>query len=73
MKTGTMVEYAVRRTNEHLLRFSRLHDQIRAGRIDAEWLARSRPATTSSPEIDYRVYARPSEARPRVDRGGRPV
>ena len=39
MKTGTMVEYAIRRTKEHVLRFTRLHDQIRAGQIDPDWLA----------------------------------
>ncbi len=56
MKTGTMVEYAVRRTKEHLLRFTRLHDQVRAGQIDAGWLAHAEEKDNLFPEIDYGVY-----------------
>jgi 1,4-alpha-glucan branching enzyme len=56
MKTGTMVEYAIRRTKEHLLRFTRLHDQIRAGQIDANWLAHVEAKDNIFPELDYRVY-----------------
>jgi 1,4-alpha-glucan branching enzyme len=56
MKTGTMVEYAVRRTKEHLLRFTRLHDQVRAGRIDAGWLAHVEEKDNLFPEIDHAVY-----------------
>jgi 1,4-alpha-glucan branching enzyme len=57
MKTGTMVDYAIRRTKEHVLRFTRLHDQIRAGRIDEGWLAHVESRDNLFPEIDYRVYA----------------
>ncbi len=57
MKTGTMVEYAIRRTKEHVLRFTRLHDQLRAGRVDAAWLAQVEARDNLFPEIDYRVYA----------------
>jgi 1,4-alpha-glucan branching enzyme len=56
MKTGTMVEYAIRRTKEHLLRFTRLNDQIRAGQIDATWLAHVEAKDNLFPELDYRVY-----------------
>ncbi|OJH38112.1 glycoside hydrolase family 57 protein [Cystobacter ferrugineus] len=56
MKTGTMVDYAVRRTKEHVLRFLRLHEQLRAGRIDEEQLTRFESTSTVFPEIDYRVY-----------------
>ncbi|MHB8872390.1 MAG: glycoside hydrolase family 57 protein [Myxococcaceae bacterium] len=56
MKTGTMVEYAVRRTKEHILRFLRLNDQIRAGTIDAQWLSFVESKNNLFPEIDYRVY-----------------
>jgi 1,4-alpha-glucan branching enzyme len=56
MKTGTMVEYAIRRTKEHLLRFTRLDDQIRAGQIDGNWLAHVEGKDNIFPEIDYRVY-----------------
>jgi 1,4-alpha-glucan branching enzyme len=56
MKTGTMVDYAVRRTKEHILRFQRLHDEIRGGNIDEGWLAHIEGKNNIFPEIDYRVY-----------------
>jgi 1,4-alpha-glucan branching enzyme len=56
IKTGTMVDYAVRRTREHLLRFTRLYDQLKAGGIDETWLASVESRDNLFPEIDYRVY-----------------
>lgn len=56
MKTGTMVDYAVRRTREHLLRFTRLYEQVRSGGIDEMWLASVESKDNLFPEIDYRVY-----------------
>ena len=56
MKTGTMVEYAIRRTKEHVLRFTRLHDQLRAGQIDQGWLSHVEAKDNLFPELDYRVY-----------------
>ncbi len=56
MKTGTMVEYAIRRTKEHLLRFNKLHDQIRTGNIDERWLSYLEGRDNLFPELDYRVY-----------------
>ncbi len=60
MKTGTMVEYAIRRTKEHVLRFTRLHDQLRARQIDEPWLAHVEGKDNIFPEIDYRVYQPPA-------------
>jgi 1,4-alpha-glucan branching enzyme len=57
MKTGTMVDYAVRRTKEHVLRFLRLHDQVRSGGIDEGWLSHVEAKNNVFPEMDYRVYA----------------
>jgi 1,4-alpha-glucan branching enzyme len=57
MKTGTMVDYAIRRTREHVMRFTRLHDQIRAGRIDETWLDRVESRDNIFPELDYRTYS----------------
>jgi 1,4-alpha-glucan branching enzyme len=56
IKTGTMVDYAVRRTKEHILRFTRLADQLQAEEIDPEWLAGVEEKDNLFPEIDYRVY-----------------
>jgi 1,4-alpha-glucan branching enzyme len=57
MKTGTMVEYAVRRSREHVLRFLRLHEQLRAGNIDEPWLSQVEARNNIFPELDYRVYS----------------
>lgn len=56
MKTGTMVEYAVRRTKEHVLRFLRLHDGLRSGHLDEQWLSFVEEKNNIFPEMDYRVY-----------------
>ncbi len=56
MKTGTMVEYAVRRTVSHIRRFNRIHDELRSGRIDEPWLVRVEYLDNIFPEIDYSVY-----------------
>ncbi len=58
MKTGTMVDYAIRRTREHIQRFHRLHDQVRAGRVEEGWLGLVEARNNLFPEIDYRVYRR---------------
>jgi 1,4-alpha-glucan branching enzyme len=57
MKTGSHVEYAVKRTQDHLLRFTRLYDDIRGGRIDESWLDDVAYADNIFPDLDYRVYA----------------
>lgn len=56
MKTGTMVEYAIKRTRSHLLRFNRLYDQVRTGRVDEPWLKKVEYMDNIFPDIDYRVY-----------------
>ncbi len=56
LKTGTMVEYALRRTREHLEHFQRLHDQVRQDTIDEAALTAREGALNLFPEIDYRVY-----------------
>ena len=56
MKTGTMVEYAVRRTREHLERFNRLYTDIRGGQVHLEWLADIEYKDSIFPDLDYRVY-----------------
>ena len=61
MKTGTMVEYAVKRTKEHVLRFQRLHDQIRSGAVDEGWLSHVEGRDNLFPTLDWRVY-RPADA-----------
>jgi 1,4-alpha-glucan branching enzyme len=57
MKTGSHVEYAVKRTQEHLLRFTKLYDDVMGNRIDERWLGDTEYADNIFPDIDYRVYA----------------
>jgi len=57
MKTGSHAEYAVKRTNDHLLRFTRLYNDIRTNRVDEDWLNTIECADNIFPDIDYRHYA----------------
>ncbi len=57
MKTGSHVEYAVKRTRDHVLRFTRLFDDIKANRIDEGWLSDIEYNDNLFPELDYRLYA----------------
>ncbi len=58
MKTGTVVPYAVRRTKEHLWRFTKLYEDIRRESIDESWLSDIEARNNIFPEIDYQVYAK---------------
>jgi len=57
MKTGSHAEYAVKRTNDHLLRFTRLYNDIRANTVDEGWLGTIEYADNIFPDINYRHYA----------------
>lgn len=57
MKNGTMVQYAVRRTKEHIANFLRLLDDLKKNRIDANFVNLLESHNNIFPEIDYRVYA----------------
>jgi 1,4-alpha-glucan branching enzyme len=56
MRTGTMVPYAVRRTRSHLMRFNKLYEEVKSGKIDADWLEKVEALDNIFPKIDYRVY-----------------
>lgn len=56
MKTGTMVEYAVRRTKEHLGRFRRLYEGLKTGDINQDWLAEVERADNIFPNISYTYF-----------------
>jgi len=57
MKTGTMVPYAVKRTKDHILRFTRLYDQIKSHQIDEPWLASIEWRDNIFPDVNYHYYA----------------
>ena len=56
MTTGTTVPYAVRRTKDHLNRFTGLHDMILGNRIDPQAIDAIAWRDNIFQEIDYRVY-----------------
>lgn len=56
MRTGTMVNYAERRTKSHLQRFNKLYDDVMAQSIDAGWLEKVEAIDNIFPQVNYRVY-----------------
>ncbi len=57
MKTGSHSEYAVRRIKEHVLRFTKLYDDIKGNSVDGAWLRDIEYKDNVFPDIDYRIYA----------------
>jgi 1,4-alpha-glucan branching enzyme len=57
LKTNSHVEYAIRRTKEHVLHVSRLYQDIRENNIDEAWLADLEYKNNIFADINYRVYA----------------
>lgn len=56
ISTGTMVEYAVRRTRVHLDNFLRLYHQITNNCINQDWLSDLEYKNNIFPEINYGHY-----------------
>lgn len=54
--TGTHISYAVRRTKDHLLRFTRLYEDIKSNSIDEGWLSGVESKDNIFPNIDYKVH-----------------
>jgi len=57
MRTGTTVPYATRRVQEHVLRFTRLYEDLVGGRVDPAWLADVESKDNIFPAVDYRLWA----------------
>jgi len=57
MTTGSTVEYARKRTIDHLGRFFRLYRDIKNGNLDNTWLNVVISKDNVFPDIDYRVYS----------------
>jgi 1,4-alpha-glucan branching enzyme len=54
--TNTMVNYAIERFKTHVLRFTRLWEQLCAGRVDEHWLANVEYKDNLFPFVDYAMY-----------------
>jgi 1,4-alpha-glucan branching enzyme len=57
MKTGTAGNYAAKRTRDHILRFTRLYDQVRARDVDPAFLANCEWRDNLFPNLNWRHYA----------------
>lgn len=54
--TNTTVPYAVRRTKDHINRFTALYEQVMGNRLDVRMLDEICWRDTIFPELDYRIY-----------------
>ena len=59
MKTGTMVPYAIARTREHIINFTKLSADLRARTIDEIWLSEIEGKNNIFPMIDPLAWADP--------------
>ncbi len=60
LKTGTTVQYATKRTIDHVTRFNEIYDRLMIGRVDdafVSFLAEAEKRDNLFPDVDYRVYA----------------
>lgn len=53
---GTMVDYAKKRIKDHIGRFAKLYEQIKADKIDEEFLKSIMKLDKIFPDIDYMIY-----------------
>jgi 1,4-alpha-glucan branching enzyme len=56
MKTGTSVEYALRRQKTHLHRFDRLATMAESGDHDEGYLRAVAARDSLFPDMDYRIF-----------------
>ncbi len=57
MKTGTMVDYAVKRTNTHINRFNIILDSLKKGELDSEWFKEVEKEDDIFPSIDHKIFS----------------
>jgi 1,4-alpha-glucan branching enzyme len=63
MKAGTAVDYAVRRTREHIENFNRIYESLLANRLDVAWLSTVEARNNLFPDMDYRIMRLSGEGR----------
>jgi 1,4-alpha-glucan branching enzyme len=56
MTTGTMVEYAEKRTKDHVTRFNELCDMVDAKNIDNKKFNEIKAMDNIFPEMDFSIY-----------------
>jgi len=53
LRTGTSPDYARKRVKDHVLRFTRIYEQLTAGQLDEEWLGQVEWRDNLFPDVDY--------------------
>ena len=53
---GTMVDYAKRRTKDHIGRFTKLYEELKSNNVDEAFLKDISEKDAIFPDIDYRIY-----------------
>ena len=56
MKTGTSVDYAVRRFKTHIHRFHRAAGMVESGAYDENYLREISARDSLFPDMDYRIF-----------------
>ena len=56
MATGTHVSYALKRTQEHIQRFNKLYEEIKANSVEEPWLKDIEYKDNIFADIDYRIH-----------------
>ena len=56
LRTGTSPDYARKRVKEHLLRFTRIYEQLTSAQIDPEWLHQVEWRDNLLPDVDYSYW-----------------
>jgi 1,4-alpha-glucan branching enzyme len=56
LRTGTSPDYARKRVKEHLLRFTRIYEQLTAAQLDEEWLKQVEWRDNIFPNVNYRYW-----------------
>ena len=54
--TGTHSSYAIRRIKDHLLRFSKIYEDIKSNSIDESWISDIEYKDNLFPNIDYKLH-----------------
>jgi len=64
LRTETSPDYARKRVKDHLVRFTRIYEQLVSARIDEPWLKEIEGRDNIFPEVNYRYWACDGEEGP---------
>jgi 1,4-alpha-glucan branching enzyme len=56
LRTGTSPGYARKRVTEHLIRFSKIYEQLLSAQLNEDWLAQIESQDNIFPDLDFRYF-----------------